>query len=210
MWQKKRTVGCWFNFRDFSPFIKKSDFQILVPNVRTFCAAQRFDQFNFGHYKKCVIDEDKCWCTLYSSLFVITKEKKKSWVRHSIVLSVKSRENKQFLCIIWILRTLHFTNIGHTWHIHNSWKVLQNLMLAAKGTQYFEGNILFLGVTWQKKYCIIGIDFFLLFFFSFFSPFFWGGGGRIANHLTCHMTSLPQNDISSSIFCAIFCYITNV
>ena len=42
-------------------------FMTIVPNGRTFCAAQRFNQLNFGQYKKWVIDVDKCSCTLYSS-----------------------------------------------------------------------------------------------------------------------------------------------
>ena len=34
-------------------------FQTIVPNGRKFYAVQRFNQFNFGHYKKWVIDVDK-------------------------------------------------------------------------------------------------------------------------------------------------------
>ena len=54
-------------------------------NGHTFYAAQRFNQFNFGHHKKWVIDVDKYSCTLYNSFHVcITKEEKKP-VSHSIV-----------------------------------------------------------------------------------------------------------------------------
>ena len=41
-----------------------------------FVAAQRFNQFNFGHYKKWAIDVDKCSCTCYSWFCVITNNKK--------------------------------------------------------------------------------------------------------------------------------------
>ena len=62
------------------------DFQTIVPNGHTFYVAQRFNQFNFGHYKKWVIDVDKCPCTLYSSIYVFyLYQRRKKSVSHSIV-----------------------------------------------------------------------------------------------------------------------------
>ena len=43
----------------------------------TFYAAQRFNLFNFGDYKKWVIDVDKCSCTLYSSFYVCFYQRRK-------------------------------------------------------------------------------------------------------------------------------------
>ena len=48
---------------------------LIVPNVRTFYAAQRINQFNFGHYKKWVIDVDKCSC--YRLFYVCYYQRRK-------------------------------------------------------------------------------------------------------------------------------------
>ena len=63
---KITTICCRIDLRAIEPV---SNFQTIVPIGRTFYAAQRFNQFNFGHYKKWVIDVDKCSCTLYSSFY---------------------------------------------------------------------------------------------------------------------------------------------
>ena len=46
--------------RAIEPVSNSLDFQTIVSNNRTFYAAQRFNQFNFGHYKKWAKDVDKC------------------------------------------------------------------------------------------------------------------------------------------------------
>ena len=81
---KITTISCWI-LRAIEPISNSLDFQTIVPNGRTFHAAQRFNQFNFGHYKKWVIDVDKCSCTLYSSVYVCYYQRRKKPVSHSIV-----------------------------------------------------------------------------------------------------------------------------
>ena len=44
---KKTTVSCRIKFSERTRLIEWSDFQTLVLNGRTFCAAQSFNQFNF-------------------------------------------------------------------------------------------------------------------------------------------------------------------
>ena len=58
------TITCRIDLGATEPISNSFDFQTIVPSGRTFYAAQRFNQFNFGHYKKWVIDVDKCSCTL--------------------------------------------------------------------------------------------------------------------------------------------------
>ena len=67
---KISTISCQIDLGAIGPIINGLDFQTIVPNGRSFYAAQRFNQFNFGHHKKWVIDVDKCSCTLYSSFYV--------------------------------------------------------------------------------------------------------------------------------------------
>ena len=68
---------CQIDLGAIEPISNSFDFQTIVPNGHTFYAAQRFNQFNFGHHKKWFIDVDKCSRTLYSSfMYVITKEEK--------------------------------------------------------------------------------------------------------------------------------------
>ena len=59
----------------------------LISDPRMFCAAQRFNQLDFGHYKKWVIDVDKMIHVPVTAHFMyfITKEKKMSVTRHSVV-----------------------------------------------------------------------------------------------------------------------------
>ena len=82
---KITTISCQIDLRAIEPISNSLDFQTIVPNGRTFYAAQRFNQFNFGHYKKWVIDVDKCSCTLYSSFYVCYYQRRKKSVSHSIV-----------------------------------------------------------------------------------------------------------------------------
>ena len=67
---KIMTFSCRIDLGAIEPVSNNLIFQIIVPNGCTFYAAQRFHQFNFGHYKKWVIDVDKSPCTLYSSFYV--------------------------------------------------------------------------------------------------------------------------------------------
>ena len=67
---KITTISCQINLGAIEPISNSLDFQTIVPNGHTFYAAQRFNQFNFGHHKKGVIGLDKCSCTLYSSFYV--------------------------------------------------------------------------------------------------------------------------------------------
>ena len=46
------TIICQIDLGAREPISNSLDFQTIVPNGRTFYAAQRFNQFNFGHYKK--------------------------------------------------------------------------------------------------------------------------------------------------------------
>ena len=68
---KITTISCRIDLGAIEPVSNGLIFQTIVPNGRTFYAAQRFNQLNFGHYKKWVIDVDKCSCTLYSSLYSV-------------------------------------------------------------------------------------------------------------------------------------------
>ena len=67
---KITTISCLIDFGAIEPISNSLIFQTIVPKGRTFYAAQRFNQFNFGHYKKLVVDVDKCSCSLYSSFYV--------------------------------------------------------------------------------------------------------------------------------------------
>ena len=67
---KITTINCRIDLGAIEPVRNSLIFHIIVPNGRTFYAAQRFNQFNFGHYKKWVINVDKRSCTLYSSFYV--------------------------------------------------------------------------------------------------------------------------------------------
>ena len=60
---KIMTISCRIDLRAIEPVSNNLIFQIIVPNGCTFYAAQRFNRFNFGPYKKWVIDVDKCSCT---------------------------------------------------------------------------------------------------------------------------------------------------
>ena len=53
---KITTISCQIDLGAIEPISNSLDFQTIVPHGRTFYAAQRFNQFDFGHYKKCVID----------------------------------------------------------------------------------------------------------------------------------------------------------
>ena len=66
---KITTISCRIYLRAIEPVSKSLIFRPLYRMVM-FYAAQRFNQFNFGRYKKWVIDVDKCSCTLYSSCYV--------------------------------------------------------------------------------------------------------------------------------------------
>ena len=74
---KITTISCRIDLGAIEPVSNSLIFQTIVPNGRTFYAAQRFNQFNFGHYKKWVIDVDKCSCTLYSSFYVCYYQRRK-------------------------------------------------------------------------------------------------------------------------------------
>ena len=74
---KIMTISCRIDLGAIKIVSNSLDFQTIVPNGRTFYAAQRLNQFNFGHYKKWVIDVDKCSCTLYSSLYVCFYQRRK-------------------------------------------------------------------------------------------------------------------------------------
>ena len=49
---KITTISCRIDLGAIDPLSNSLIFQTIVPNGRTFYAAQRFNQFNFGHYKK--------------------------------------------------------------------------------------------------------------------------------------------------------------
>ena len=82
---KITTISCQIDLGAIEPISNSLDFQTIVPNGHTFYAAQRFNQFNFGHHKKWVIDVDKCSCTLYGSFYVCYYQRRKNPVSHSIV-----------------------------------------------------------------------------------------------------------------------------
>ena len=56
---KITTISCQIDLGAIEPVINSLDFQTIVLNGHTFYAAQRFNQFSFGHHKKWVIDIDK-------------------------------------------------------------------------------------------------------------------------------------------------------
>ena len=82
---KITTISCRIDLGAIEPISNSLDFQTIVPNGRTFYAAQIFNRFNFGDYKKWVIDVDKCSCTLYSSFCVCYYQRRKKPVSHLIV-----------------------------------------------------------------------------------------------------------------------------
>ena len=49
---KLTTITCQIDLGAIEPISNSLDFQTIVPNGHTFYAAQRFNQFNFGHHKK--------------------------------------------------------------------------------------------------------------------------------------------------------------
>ena len=82
---KITTISCQIDLGAIEPISNSLDFQTIVPNGHTFYAAQIFNQFNFGHHKKWIIDVDKSSCTLYSSFYVCYYQRKKKPVSHSKV-----------------------------------------------------------------------------------------------------------------------------
>ena len=74
---KITTIGYQIDLGAIDPVSNSLIFQTIVPNSRSFYAAQSFNQFSFGHYKKWVIDVDKCSCTLYSSFYVCYYQRRK-------------------------------------------------------------------------------------------------------------------------------------
>ena len=86
---KITTISCQIDLGAIEPISHSLDFQTIVPHGRTFYAAQRFNQFNFGHHKKWVIDVDKSFTAHF--MYVITKEEKKP-VSHSILTIVSDSE----------------------------------------------------------------------------------------------------------------------
>ena len=84
---KITTISSQIDLGAIEPISNSLDFQTIVPNGHSFYAAQRFNQFNFGHHKKWVIDVDKINAHVPFTahfMYVITKEEKKP-VTHSIV-----------------------------------------------------------------------------------------------------------------------------
>ena len=49
---KITTISCQIDLGAIEPISNSLDFQTIVPNGRTFYTAQRFNQFDFGHYSK--------------------------------------------------------------------------------------------------------------------------------------------------------------
>ena len=74
---KITTISCRIDLGAIEPVSNSLIFQTIVPNGRTFYAAQRFNQFNFGHYKERVID-------VAHFMYVITKMKKASQSLNSV------------------------------------------------------------------------------------------------------------------------------
>ena len=79
---KITTISCQIDLGAIEPISNSLDFQTIVPNGHTFYAAQRLNQFNFGHHKKWVIDAYKCSCTLLQLMLCMLLPKKKK--SHSI------------------------------------------------------------------------------------------------------------------------------
>ena len=89
---KITTISFQIDLGAIEPIINSLDFQTIVLNGHTFHAAQGFNQFNFGHHKKWVIDVDKCSLQLILCMLLSTK-KKSQW----------GLASNRFPCIIWIL-----------------------------------------------------------------------------------------------------------
>ena len=79
------TISCQIDLGAIEPISDSLEFHTIVSNGHMFYAAQRFNQFKFGHHKKWVIDVDKCSCTLHSSFYVCYYQRRKKPVSHSIV-----------------------------------------------------------------------------------------------------------------------------
>ena len=73
---KIMTISCQIELGAIEPISNSLDFQTIVPHGRTFYAAQRFNQFNFRHYKKWVIVADESFTAHF--MYVITKEEEKA------------------------------------------------------------------------------------------------------------------------------------
>ena len=67
---KITTISCQIDLGATEPLSNSLICSDHCTDSRTFYAAQKVNQFNFGHYKKWVIDVDKCSFTLYSSFYV--------------------------------------------------------------------------------------------------------------------------------------------
>ena len=108
---KITTISSRIDLRTIEP-VHVSNGLIFRPlyNGRTFYAAQRFNQFNFGHYKqKWDIDVDKCSYTLYSSFYVHVYyyQRRKKPVSHSIV-----SDSEASLASKWVsLHNLHIRTL---------------------------------------------------------------------------------------------------
>ena len=50
--RKIMTISCQIDLGAIEPISNSLDFQTIVLHGRTFYAAQRFNQVNFGHHKK--------------------------------------------------------------------------------------------------------------------------------------------------------------
>ena len=72
---KIMTISCQIDLGAIEPISNSLAFQTIVQHGRTFHAVQRFNRFNFGHYKKWVIDVDKSFTAHF--MYVINKEEKK-------------------------------------------------------------------------------------------------------------------------------------
>ena len=73
---KIKTISCQIDLGAIEPISNSLDFQTIGTHGRTFYAAQRFNQFNFGHYKKWLIAVDKSFAAHF--MYVFTKEEEKA------------------------------------------------------------------------------------------------------------------------------------
>ena len=73
---KITTISCQIDLGAIKPISNSLDFQTIVPHGGTFYAAQRLNQFDFGHYKNRAIDVDKSFTAHF--MYVITREEEKA------------------------------------------------------------------------------------------------------------------------------------
>ena len=141
---KITAISCQIDLGAIEPISNSLDFQTIVPHGCTFYAAQRFNQFNFGHHN----DVDKSFTAHF--MYVITKEEEKTsqslntdnsvwkWSLASKRVSLHNLNIRALLTFKFHRKDIHDIFIIHA-KFYRIWGWLQ------KGHSIFKGALLIRG-----------------------------------------------------------------